>query len=80
MAAESVREVPLRSLDAIHYTVVRRLNMMWDSHPFVFVGSDRELLDACHASGIKYVDPEAADATEKLDLYRITNEEGDPLA
>jgi predicted nucleic acid-binding protein len=79
-AAEVVREVPLRSLDAIHYTVVRRLNMLWSSHPFVFVGSDRELIEACHASGIMYVDPEAADANEKLELYRITKEEGDPLA
>lgn len=52
-AAEIVREVPLRSLDAIHYTVVRRLNILWGSHPFVFVGSDRELLDACHANGIE---------------------------
>jgi len=80
-AAEVVREVPLRSLDAIHYTVVRRLNMMWGSHPFVFVGSDRELLDACHSNGIKYVDPEAADALEKLKMYRIEKkDDGDPLA
>jgi predicted nucleic acid-binding protein len=80
-AAEIVREVPLRSLDAIHYTVVRRLNMMWGSQPFVFVGSDRELLDACHAYGIKYVDPEAADAIEKLKVYRTAKkDEGDPLA
>lgn len=78
-AAEMVREVPLRSLDAIHYTVVRRLNTMWSSHPFVFIGSDRELLDACHAGGIRSVDPEAADAIEKLKMYRVTHEEEDPL-
>lgn len=80
-AAEVVREVPLRSLDAIHYTVVRRMNMMWGSQPFVFVGSDRELLDACEANGIKYVDPEAADAMRKLKVYRISKkDEGNPLA
>jgi predicted nucleic acid-binding protein len=80
-AAEVVREVPLRSLDAIHYTVVRRLNVMWGSHPFLFVGSDRELLDACKANGINCVDPEAADANEKLKMYRIAkSDDGDPLA
>jgi predicted nucleic acid-binding protein len=79
-AAEIVREVPLRSLDAIHYTVVRRLNILWGSHPFVFVGSDRELLDACQANGIEYVDPEATDALEKLKVYRMAKKEaGDPL-
>lgn len=47
----------------------------------MFVGSDRELLDACEANGIKYVDPEAADAIEKLKVYRIAKkDEGDPLA
>jgi predicted nucleic acid-binding protein len=80
-AAEIVRKVPLRSLDSIHYTVVLRLNMMWGSQPFVFVGSDRELLDACQANGIKFVDPEAADAIDKLKVYRIAkSDEGDPLA
>jgi len=54
---------------------------MWGSQPLVFVGSDRELLDACEANGIKYVDPEAADAMEKLKMYRIAKQdEGDPLA
>ena len=55
--------------------------MMWGSQPFVFVGSDRELLDACDANGIKYLDPEAADATKKLKVYRVAkNDAGDPLA
>lgn len=67
-----VREISLRSLDVIHYTVVRRLNTMWSSHPFVFVGSDRELLDACHANDINCVDPEAADPIDKLKVFRIT--------
>lgn len=76
-AAQLVREVPLRSLDAIHYAVIKQFSKWWSTAgaPFVFVGSDRELLDACEASDIRYVDPEAADAMEKLRDYRVTKDD-----
>ena len=75
-AAELVREVPLRSLDAIHYAVFAKMSKSWDSprNAFVFVGSDRELLEACDENGIKYIDPEAPDAMPKLDEYRAIKE------
>lgn len=71
-AAEVVREVPLRSLDAIHYAVFAKMGKWWDSpkNPFVFVGSDHEMLEACDHNGIKYIDPEATDAMEQLHKIR----------
>lgn len=70
-AAESVREVPLRSLDAIHYSVVKRMHRRHDAatHHFVFVGSDRELLDACEHAKINTLDPEAENAVLQLSHY-----------
>ena len=76
-AAEIVRDVPLRSLDAIHYAVFARMSKSWDSprNALVFVGSDRELLEACDAKDIKYIDPDAPDAMEKSRDYRIKRDD-----
>lgn len=75
-AARAVRDVPLRSLDAIHFAVIKRLSMVWSHAPFVFVGSDRELLSACGRFRINVLNPESADALQRANHFRTLKSGG----
>lgn len=71
-----VRDVPLRSLDAIHFAVIKRLSIVWSHATFVFVGSDRELLSACERFGINVLNPESADALRRAKHFRTLKSGG----
>jgi len=49
----------LRPADAVHFATAGEARSFAGADVFVFVGSDRELLSACEASGIDVLDPEA---------------------
>lgn len=56
----------LRSADAIHLATAQAIASLVSGTRVVMVSSDRELLDAAEAAGLTPLDPQAADAAERL--------------
>lgn len=60
----------LRSADAIHLAAAQAIASLVSGTRVVMVSSDRELLDAAEAAGLTPLDPQAADAAERLRQIR----------
>jgi len=68
-AAQLAREHALRALDALHFATVVRLSRV-TKEPIVFVASDRDLLRASREKGFATLDPEEANAGDKLQTIK----------
>mgnify|MGYP001570303569 CR=1 FL=1 len=67
-AGNHLERYPLRSLDALHLAAILRILDVTrrSGETLVVVGSDRELLDACHQEGITVLNPEEDRAIDRL--------------
>ena len=68
-AIAAARNYALRAPDAIHVAAASAVKESV-SEKLVFVTSDKELLSAASTAGIDTLDPEAADAMERLKKLR----------
>jgi len=69
-AVTVVEQHRLRSADAIHLASAQAIGSLVPGTPVVTVSSDRELLDAAESAGLTPLDPQAADAAERLKQAR----------
>lgn len=69
-AVTMAEEYRVRSADAIHLASAQAIASLVSGTRVVMVSSDRELLDAAEAAGLTPLDPQAADAAERLRQVR----------